>query len=478
MNRYLPWWVAVCGLVLGTAAGANDTALLVRGGLASAMREHPSIRMVAAEIHADIFNGYSLVRCDYLFRNEGEATTVTMGFPSLPGYGDIQEQAVAPPLADFRTWVDGAEVSTRQVREAGSVKQPGRRWYVKEVAFAAGQERQVRDTYRQPNGRVSDGTQFFPYVLSTGASWHGPIGAVRVGVLWGEDWEWTPYPRPWEQGEWEQQPNFDDFRWSADELEPDFDLRFDFAPGWQQLYVDGYRTYDWGTVDVRVLPTEVYITARTLARVLGAVLTYAARRHAAQFEMRGGRWYEAQAGSRVAALDGEPVRGHAESAPYEEAGTMWVPVGDLLHALGWEKVAHYPECVLRIRTGAPEAWEAEVQGLARDLAPEAIYLARQDGVLLGEIRPLLTAIGEVSGGETRLDDAGPEADFRLLRGLHDFRFSWGQTRAWREEQPYELPVAPYINAVNRGMAPVEAFLAGFGLRAEYDEEKKLLTVSE
>lgn len=477
MAKLCPALLMLWGLVLAGAGWANDTALLVSGGLASTMREHPSIRMVSAEIHAKIYNGYSLVQCDYVFRNEGPATTVEMGFPSLPGYGDIPEQRVAPLLQAFRTWVDGRSVSTRQVRGPGSRQKPGRRWYVKQVPFAAGQERQVRVTYQQPHGHVSDGTQFFPYALQTGASWHGPIGSVKVWLLWSEEWDWAPYPRPWDQGEWESQPFLNDFRWSATELEPNFDLRFDFAPGWQQLYVDGYRLYDWGTVDVRVVPSQVYLTARTLARVLQATVEYEARRRQARFHLDGGRRYEVAVGQQQAFLDGQPLAGHHDAA-YEEGGTMWVPTTDLLHALGWRHTAFYPDCIMRLWSGRPEAWEAQVQRLDRDRPPEDLYLARQNGVLLAEIRPLLKAIGEVAGGETRLDDAGPEADFRLLRKEHDFRFSWRQTRAWREEQPYQLPVAPYIAAGDRGMAPAEAFLAGLGVHCEYDEEKKLLTLSE
>lgn len=477
MAKLLRWLLTVAGILLAGGVSANDTALLVSGGLASARREHPSIRMASADIHARLYNGYSLVQCDYVFRNEGAATTVEMGFPSLPGYGDIAEQRLAPPLQEFRTWVDGKWARTRQVQDAGSQQKPGRRWYVKQVAFAEGQERQVRVTYRQPNGQVADGTQFFPYALQTGSSWHGPIGAVKVGVLWCEDWDWAPYPRPWEQGEWQAQPNFSDFRWSATEIEPEFDLRFDFAPGWQQLYVDGYRLHDWGTVDVRVVPNQVYLAARTLARVLQATVEYDARRRRARFHLDGGRRYEVAVGSAQGLLDGQPLAGRDDRA-YEQRGTMWVPTTALLHALGWRHTAFYPDCIMRLWSGRPEAWEAQVQGLARDLPPEDLYLARQDGVLLAEIRPLLKAIGEVAGGETRLDDAGPESDFRLLRKRHDFRFSWGQTRAWREEQPYELPVAPYLAAGDRGMAPAAAFLAGLGVRCEYDKEKRLLTLSE
>lgn len=477
MRRCLPWSLILCGVLLAGAAGANDTALLMSGGLASAMGEHPSIRMVSAEIHADIHDGYSLVQCEYVFRNEGAATVVSMGFPSLPGYGDIKEQQVAPPLQDFRTWVDGEEVATRQVRERGTAKAPGRRWYVKEVAFAAGQERQVRDTYRQPNGQVSDGTQFFPYALQTGASWHGPIGALKVVFLWSEDWAWTPYPRQGRQPAWEQQPNFSDLRWSATEIEPEFDLRLDFAPGWQQVYVDGYRLHHWGTVDVRVMPSEVYVAARTLARVLQATLSYDEARHRARFDLSGGRRYEIQAGRHQAFLDGQPLREYQEAA-YEERGKLWVPTNELLFALGWEHTAVYPDCVLRLSSGRPEAWEAQVQGLARDLAPEPIYLARQNGVLMGEVRALVDAIEGVKGEQMGPGFAAPVLDYRLTRGLHDFRFAWGQVRAWSSRQFLELPTAPYIAAGDTGMAPVEAFLAGLGLRGGYDEEKKLLTMAE
>ena len=79
-HRHFFWVIGLCA-ALGLPAGANDSALLLSGGLAAPMEEHPSIHMVSAEITVDLYNGHSRVQCDYLFRNEGPATTVTMGFP-------------------------------------------------------------------------------------------------------------------------------------------------------------------------------------------------------------------------------------------------------------------------------------------------------------------------------------------------------------------------------------------------------------
>ena len=473
-HRHFFWVIGLCAAP-GRPAGANDSALLRSGGLAAPMEEQPSIHMVSAEITVDLYNGHSRVQCDYLFRNEGPATTVTMGFPSLPGYGDIVEQQVAPELEQFYTWVDGQEVGTRQVREARTGETAGRRWYTKQVAFAAGQERRVRDAYRQPNGRVAGGPQFLPYALSTGASWHGPIGNVQVRAQWRETWEWTPYPHHTEGPAWVSQPDFRELRWQATDLEPDFDLRLDFAPGWQQVSIDGYHVHYWG-LDVRVLPEEVYVSAVTLAELLTATLTYNARRHEAQFKLSRGRQYMARAGHRPV-LDGTPLGPEGGAVPYEEDGVMWVPLTELLSALGWKMTPVYPDCRLEVLTGRPVVWQAQVQG-PEWRAPWDIYLAREQGLLLGEIRPLIEVIEGLEGQMMAPNATAPVLDYQLTLGARDFRFSWDRTRAWCGGRFLELPVAPYISASRSGMAPVEALCEALGLQCEYDEAKKLLTVSE
>lgn len=478
MSHRLAVVLALLGLLPGLAL-ANDTALSVRGGLAGAMSEHPSIRMVTALITADLHNHYSLVQCEYLFRNEGPATTVSMGFPSLPGYGDVPDLEVAPELRDFRSWIDGKPVATRQVQQA---KQEGedarRRWYVKEVPFAPGQERKVRNSYRQPNGHVSTGEQFLPYVLSTGASWHGPIGSVEVRVRWAEGWYWEPHPDREEEVSWQSQPDPGEYRWTATNLDPRFDLRFEFLPGWQGGSVDGHPwPYLFPRPSMRVTATEVYFAARALAELLQATVTYDGRSHTATFALPRGRRYVVRAGTAPALLDGTPVREYQEAVAYEEDGAMWVPANDLFHALGWQMTTDLSDCSVRLLTGRPVAWEAEIQAPGHDYT-SPIHLTRRNGVLMGEVGVLQQEISDVAGRMMTPQCSAPVLDYQLLHGAHDFRFSWDRTRAWSDGRFLELPAAPYISAAGTGMAPVQAVCEALGLTCTYDEAKKLLTVRQ
>jgi hypothetical protein len=387
---------------------------------------------------------------------------------------------VAPPLQEFRTWVAGQEVDTRQFAEARTGGRPGRRWYVKQVAFAAGQQRQIRDSYFQPNGEVSDGTQFFPYALQTGASWHGPIGSLTVRLHWAESWEWAPYPERSKQPTWERQPSFSDLVWSAREIEPDFNLRLDFAPGWQALYVDGYPVGQFGRVQVRPEPTQTYVAARSLAEVMQATCEWEWRRRMARFDLSGGRRYLVPRGSHVTRLDGHPLM-QDQDAAYEQHGTLWVPISPILHALGWKWITLHPEGELRVETGGPVAWEAEVWGPERDLPKESLYLARQNGVLMGELRPLIKAIprAKLPADNEHASYPGWQGDVRITRPpAHDLRLRWGKTAAWVDGKPYQLPAAPYISPADTGMVPVQAFCQALGLTATYSEENKTVTVGE
>ena len=182
--------VGFAAAALLAAAQADDSALRVSGGMVQVMDDHPSIRMERASIEADVRAKQSHVRCEFVFVNDGPATAVTMGFPAFRGHNVGGDTEAAPALEGFRSWVDGQSVATRKIVQSMKPERPPDRWYTKRVAFAKGQRRVVRDTYTQPHGEISDGSYFFPYVLTTGASWHGPIGHVAVVVRWSEPHEW------------------------------------------------------------------------------------------------------------------------------------------------------------------------------------------------------------------------------------------------------------------------------------------------
>ena len=127
----------------------------------------------------------------FVFHNDGPATTALMIFPENGGFGVVSpsdpEAQKKTHFAYFRSWVDGKPVKvTRQLHDR-NIKDGFfyTNWWVKKVAFKAGQTVKVRDDYQGEPGKAGAGgphTSNFLYVLGTGGSWKGPIGAGTVKV--------------------------------------------------------------------------------------------------------------------------------------------------------------------------------------------------------------------------------------------------------------------------------------------------------
>lgn len=127
------------------------------------------------------------VTCEFTFRNEGEAREILLGFPaSQKVYSELEDEPGALELKDFHAYIDGTEAAVRQ--EAGSAPEhitlPSGteydQWFTFTVPFAAGETKQIRNTYTVKNLYYSNGEAVAGYVLRTGAFWQGPIGRARV----------------------------------------------------------------------------------------------------------------------------------------------------------------------------------------------------------------------------------------------------------------------------------------------------------
>ncbi|MDQ7794521.1 MAG: hypothetical protein RDU89_08940 [bacterium] len=176
-------------LLLPLPAHANDASV---GRIGETIRpiQDTQIQMMAEEVRVHVTRERTYVEATFTFRNTEFATTVLMGFPEH----QLEDEGFPgdPHLRDFRTWVDG--VSTPAKREPGLVpKVTGSddsgsllrerdfpAWHTWEVPFAAGQTREVRNTYWchptfRSNGEVGTG-----YILVTGATWYGKIDRATV----------------------------------------------------------------------------------------------------------------------------------------------------------------------------------------------------------------------------------------------------------------------------------------------------------
>lgn len=166
---------------------ADDGWWVAAGGMGSYGKAHPTIRMVSEDLKIQLHKTVApKVSVDFVFRNEGPATTVTMAFPE-----DYQMRE-GKSLGAFRTWVDGkvAKAVRKIVKKGPPQSDPdygdalGKAVWLKDVAFAANQTRRIRVTYDAYYSGNTIGDLSLQYTLTTGASWKGPIGACKITVDW------------------------------------------------------------------------------------------------------------------------------------------------------------------------------------------------------------------------------------------------------------------------------------------------------
>jgi hypothetical protein len=125
--------------------------------------------------------GKRIVRadCRFVFRNEGPATTVKMGFPDEDSAREGEKGKSV--FKSFRSWVDGRSVTTRIEEDDNDGV-----WQVKQVDLPANKTVVVRDVYSvSPGMGFQGGTwwmSYAAYTLHTGASWKGSIGRADVYV--------------------------------------------------------------------------------------------------------------------------------------------------------------------------------------------------------------------------------------------------------------------------------------------------------
>jgi hypothetical protein len=184
LNLLIPLILSLA--LAASLAVADDGGVRGIGGSVELIHpEHSSVRMVRETVDAklNLGNDPPHVRCVFVFKNEGKATTVKMGFPEVSG-GELADPASRhTDLRGFKSWVDGKQVKTRLIlSKKNRERSLFRAWHVKDVPFAAGQTRTVVDEYAGGMGGDSAGWENFNYTLITGASWKGKIGEAKITV--------------------------------------------------------------------------------------------------------------------------------------------------------------------------------------------------------------------------------------------------------------------------------------------------------
>ncbi|MBB6214026.1 hypothetical protein HNQ80_000095 [Anaerosolibacter carboniphilus] len=225
-------------LCMGSAVYGDDAVLGGRGNTVYPIYD-TQVEMLSEHVDIEVKGEYSLVRCEFLFRNAGEKETVMVGFPAygtLPPREDRASFGDDEKLYDFKTYVDGKEQNTvikEGLKEEGN--NLGRmyyaNWYVWEMKFDKGQERRVVNTYRIKNSYDSIGGKTVKYILETGATWKNSIGYGKVSIRF--DQKIDPQNiNIVDYQEYENQPNVaigvypedNKITWEFFDLEPDFNI--------------------------------------------------------------------------------------------------------------------------------------------------------------------------------------------------------------------------------------------------------------
>jgi hypothetical protein len=162
------------------------------GGAPKLMKGHPTVRLVDERVVLYIKKKTKVVDCSFVFKNEGPATTVRMGFPDQDSSYDVEGEQQKSTFNYFRSYVDGKRYGTKF-----TLGERGNGWQVKHVPFARGQSRRIRNVYEVALGRgnmggIGGSVHYASYILETGASWKGKIGKTEIVVVFGS----TYHPRP------------------------------------------------------------------------------------------------------------------------------------------------------------------------------------------------------------------------------------------------------------------------------------------
>lgn len=174
-----PFRVAIICLALVSTtalARADDSYVDGISGSVKPMRPHKTIRMVSERV--DMWLPKGKVRAQFIFRNEGPATVVQMGFPECGTYPIRGRKRTA--FHYFRSFVDGKRFRVKREVQTGDDAWGYQYWWVKKVPFAKGQTRKVVCEYAANPDDMGDGWFAFDYRLDTGGSWKGKIGEAVI----------------------------------------------------------------------------------------------------------------------------------------------------------------------------------------------------------------------------------------------------------------------------------------------------------
>ncbi|MFN8139636.1 MAG: hypothetical protein U0R49_07565 [Fimbriimonadales bacterium] len=166
-------FLAVAGAVLDDANWAG-------GGSAGSFAPNPQVQMVAEYVNIRLFKSNVVVYARFVFKNDGNATTVTMAFP------DEGHASFGPAISRLVSKVDGTVVRTDR-RPVRTNSHMGKAYvWLKKVSFEKGQTRVVEVDYVARGAHTAHGFYNY-YTFVTGATWKGKIQRIECVVEWPQE---------------------------------------------------------------------------------------------------------------------------------------------------------------------------------------------------------------------------------------------------------------------------------------------------
>jgi hypothetical protein len=139
---------------------------------------HKDIKLCDERVDIDLHDDYYTVKVDYNFRNEGEAQSVVMGFPN------VDESSMSAPIKDFKAFEGKNKLKSYRKNDHAEDNQVPRRFFeCFDLSFAAGEKKNIINTYRSGYARDYDSSfRSLTYILKTGALWKGSIDSVKAYI--------------------------------------------------------------------------------------------------------------------------------------------------------------------------------------------------------------------------------------------------------------------------------------------------------
>ena len=175
--------LTLCMGILPTLA--NDMSITgVGGSLHPLHGQHPQVRMVREKVNVEVGQYNYKVRANFVFRNQGKATNVKMGFPETGGGDGLPDESERhkSTFLKFSSSVDGNKVPVKRVLLNRDIDEYEAAW-VKTVRFSAGQTRHVQVDYTAPIGGASGlgYAQLVAYDF-TGGNWAGDVESSVLDI--------------------------------------------------------------------------------------------------------------------------------------------------------------------------------------------------------------------------------------------------------------------------------------------------------